>query len=142
MPQLDLMTFSTQFFWFSLCFSTFYIIILHFVLSPLALILKYRKKKLNILANTINKKKQGASLLLNTYDYVLLKTFNFSKLYLLKIINYAASWLAITIVNTNAFVFLVPNKIYISTITNKNLYLILFNFVLKRKIHRVKLKKK
>ena len=51
MPQLDLMTFFTQFFWFSLGFSFFYILLLHFVMPVIALNLKFRKRRLDILAN-------------------------------------------------------------------------------------------
>ncbi len=58
MPQLDLMTFFTQFFWFSIGFSFFYIFLLHFVMPTIALNLKFRKKRLDILANDINKKKK------------------------------------------------------------------------------------
>ena len=61
MPQLDLMTFFTQFFWFSIGFSFFYIFLLHYVMPVIALNLKFRRKRLDILANDINKKKESVS---------------------------------------------------------------------------------
>ena len=55
MPQLDLMTFFTQFFWFSLGFSFFYVFLLHSIMPSIALNLKLRKKK------RINLKPEGTS---------------------------------------------------------------------------------
>ena len=79
MPQLDLMTFFTQFFWFSLGFSFFYISLLHYIMPSISVNLKLRKKKLDLLAIDINKKKESASNLLTTYDNILLSTLNFSR---------------------------------------------------------------
>lgn len=132
MPQLDLMTFSTQFFWFSLCFTLFYILILHYILIPLSVNIKYRKKKLNILVNTINKKKSEFSVLHNMYDKLIFNVLNFSKSYIIKTINYSISWLTLSLLKINIYNFVKPNNIYIKVIYSKNFYSFIFDTIIKR----------
>ena len=131
MPQLDLMTFFTQFFWFSIGFSSFYIFLLHFITPAIALNLKFRKKRLHILANDINKKKEGAQSLLTTYDSVLLKVLSFSRLYVVKIVHFGNSWVQRTVLETNSSHFLQPNVRYIKDISIKGLNFIVLESNLK-----------
>ena len=131
MPQLDLMTFFTQFFWFSLGFSFFYIFLLHFTMPSISLNLKLRKKKLELLANDINKKKESASDLLTTYDNILSKTLNFSRNYLLKITNYGNTWVSSSISNINSSNFVNANNDYIKIIGEKNFNFVVLESVLK-----------
>ena len=131
MPQLDLMTFFTQFFWFSIGFSFFYIALLHYVMPVIALNLKFRRKRLDILANDINKKKEGALSLLTTYDNVLLKTLNFSRLYVTKTVNYGNSWVQKTISEINSSHFLQPNTFYIKSIVARSLNFVVLESSLK-----------
>ena len=102
MPQLDLMTFFTQFFWFSLGFSFFYVFLLHSIMPSIALNLKLRKKKLEFLANDINKKKESASNLLTTYDNILFKTLNISRIHILKISNYGNTLISNNLLKINS----------------------------------------
>jgi hypothetical protein len=134
MPQLDLMTFFTQFFWFSLGFSFFYIFLLHFIMPSIALNLKFRRKKLELLANDINKKKESVSGLLTTYDNILFKTLNFSRTYVTKIINYGNSWITSSISKTNSNNFVQANTIYIKTIGEKNFSFALMDVTFKSSI--------
>ena len=134
MPQLDLMTFFTQFFWFSLGFSFFYIVLLHFVMPVIALNLKFRKRRLDILANDINKKKEGALSLLTTYDNILSKTLNFSRLYVIKTINYGNSWVQKTSFEINSVHFLQSNIFYIKSIGVKSLNFVVLESGLKASI--------
>jgi hypothetical protein len=134
MPQLDLMTFFTQFFWFSLGFSFFYIFLLHFVMPVIALNLKFRKRRLDILANDINKKKEGALSLLTTYDNILSKTLNFSRLYVIKTINYGNSWVQKTSFEINSVHFLQSNIFYIKSIGVKSLNFVVLESGLKASI--------
>ena len=134
MPQLDLMTFFTQFFWFSLGFSFFYIFLLHFVMPVIALNLKFRKRRLDILANDINKKKEGALSLLTTYDNILSKTLNFSRTYVTKIINYGNSWVQKTSFEINSVHFLQSNIFYIKSIGVKSLNFVVLESGLKASI--------
>lgn len=131
MPQLDLMTFFTQFFWFSLGFSFFYIFLLHFIMPTISLNLKFRKKRLDILANDINKKKEGVLSLLTTYDNVLLKTLNFSRLYVTKTISYGNSWVSKTASEINSVHFLQPNISYIKIIGARGLNFVVLDSGLK-----------
>ena len=134
MPQLDLMTFFTQFFWFSLGFSFFYIFLLHYIMPSISLNLKLRKKKLELLANDINKKKESASDLLTTYDSILSKTLNFSRNYLLKITNYGNTWVSNSITNVNSSNFVNANNDYIKIIGEKNFNFVVLESVLKSSI--------
>ena len=76
MPQLDLMHFFTQFFWFSIGFTFLYAYLLHNVIPTIAKNLKFRQKKLEVLANDINKGKDGASDLLGVYDQLKLYIYH------------------------------------------------------------------
>lgn len=131
MPQLDLMTFFTQFFWFSIGFSFFYIFLLHYVMPVIALNLKFRRKRLDILANDINKKKEGALSLLTTYDNVLLKTLSFSRVYVTKTSNYGNSWIQKTVSEINSSHFLQSNTFYIKSIVARNLNFVVLESSLK-----------
>jgi hypothetical protein len=131
MPQLDLMTFFTQFFWFSLGFSFFYIFLLHYIMPSISLNLKLRKKKLELLANDINKKKESASDLLTTYDSILSKTLNFSRSYLLKVTNYGNIWVSNSITSINSNNFANANNDYIKIIGEKNFNFVVLESVLK-----------
>ena len=131
MPQLDLMTFFTQFFWFSIGFSFFYIFLLHYVMPVIALNLKFRRKRLDILENDINKKKEGALSLLTTYDNVLLKTLSFSRVYVTKTANYGNSWIQKTVSEINSSHFLQSNTFYIKSIVARNLNFVVLESSLK-----------
>lgn len=120
MPQLDLMTFFSQFFWFSIGFSFFYIFLLHYIMPSIALTLKFRKKKLELLAIDINNKKESASSLLTTYDIVLSKTLAFSRNFILKVGNYGNSWLNSSMSDINSTNLAKVNQNYIRTVSEKN----------------------
>ena len=120
MPQLDLMTFFSQFFWFSFGFSFFYIFLLHYIMPSISLTLKFRKKKLELLAVDINKKKESASLLLTTYDSVLSRSLVFSRNLIVKVGNYGNSWLNSSISNINLSTLSKVNKSYIRSVAEKD----------------------
>ena len=120
MPQLDLMTFFSQFFWFSIGFSFFYIYLLHYIMPSIAITLKFRRKKLELLATDINSKKESASSLLTTYDIVLSKTLAFSRNFILKVGNYGNSWLNSSMSDINSTNLAKVNQNYIRTVSEKN----------------------
>ena len=121
MPQLDLMTFFTQFFWFSIFFGIFYIFFLHFIMSSISLNLKFRKKRLNILAEEINRKKECSIGSLSSYDNILLKALSLSRLHVIKVIGFGTSWLSKTSSNVNSVNFLDSNCLYLKTLGVKSL---------------------
>jgi len=135
MPQLDLMTFFTQFFWFSLAFNFFYFLLLHQVMPMIALNLKFRKKRLSILANDINKKREGASLLLTTYDNIILKTLNFSRTYITKSIRQSNYWIHKTTLEVNSIHFLQSNTFYLKNLVFKGLNTVVLESALKSSIN-------
>jgi hypothetical protein len=120
MPQLDLMTFFTQFFWFSIGFSFFYIFLLHYIMPAIALTLKFRKKKIELLAIDINNKKESASSLLTTYDTVLSKSLVFSRNFIIKVGNYGNSWLNSSMSDINLVNLAKVNQTYIRTVSEKD----------------------
>nr|YP_010835002.1 ATP synthase F0 subunit 8 [Cryptomonas gyropyrenoidosa]WFQ82677.1 ATP synthase F0 subunit 8 [Cryptomonas gyropyrenoidosa] len=132
MPQLDLMTFFTQFIWFSLSFSIFYIFMLYSVVPRIAFNLKFRKKKLEYLSIDINKKKENVLTLLTTYDNLLLKSLNLSRTYINKALNNGNFWIKATTSEVYKIdVFISANNNFLKTISEKNFNLILLDQVLK-----------
>jgi hypothetical protein len=103
-------------------------------MPSIALNLKFRRKKLELLANDINKKKESVSGLLTTYDNILFKTLNFSRTYVTKIISYGNSWITSSISKTNSSNFVQANTIYIKTIGEKNFNFALMDTALKNSI--------
>jgi len=100
----------------------------------IALNLKFRKKRLDILANDINKKKEGVLSLLTTYDNVLLKTLNFSRLYLTKTVNYGNSWVQKTASDINSAHFVQPNTSYVKSIAVRSLKFVVLESTLKASV--------
>ena len=131
MPQLDIMTFFTQFFWFSLNFVFFYLFLLHFILPLVTINLKYRKKFFKFLAVDINKKKENAFDVFNTYDNVLFKTFNSFRTYMSKILIFVNSWVVINLSRVIIDFFVLANNKFLKTIVEKSLSLSVLNFKLR-----------
>jgi len=96
--------------------------------------LKLRKKKLDLLAIDINKKKESASNLLTTYDNILLSTLNFSRNYLLKFTNYGSNWISNSANDVNLNDFVNANNTYVKIIGEKNFNLIVLESPLKSSI--------
>jgi hypothetical protein len=116
MPQLDLMHFFTQFFWFSIGFTFLYAYLLHNVVPTIAKNLKFRQKKLELLAKDINKGKDGVSSLLGVYDSLILRSFQLWKSNISSLTNHGNSWLNTNIKNLNNSNFSGANKEYLKTI--------------------------
>jgi hypothetical protein len=131
MPQLDLMTFFTQFFWFSIGFSFFYVFLLHTIMPSIALNLKLRKKKLEFLANDINKKKESASNLLTTYDNILFKTLNTSRNYIIKTTSSGNEWISKSLLKANSINLIESNNDYIKNLAEKSFSFTVLELVLK-----------
>ena len=117
MPQLDLMTFFSQFFWFSLSFSFFYLFLLYYILPTISLNVKFRKRLLNLFAKDINFKKNSISNLLLVYDSTILKVLNFSRLYIVKILFFSDSWLQVILAKLKLNYFSYANVLYIKMIS-------------------------
>jgi|TARA_B110000967_G_C18840021_1_gene538855 hypothetical protein len=116
MPQLDLMHFFTQFFWFSIGFTFLYAYLLHNVVPAIAKNLKFRQKKLELLANDINKGKDGVSDLLGVYDSLISRSFQLWKTNISTITDYGTNWFSSNIQNLNNSSFNDANKEYLKTV--------------------------
>lgn len=105
MPQLDLVSFFPQIFWAFILFFLFFLYMSFNVIPKVATVLKYRKKKLVILAKEINAKKDGSSRLLFEYDQSLKRSFIEINQLLQKLRGFGNTWVSskIYILNTTSF---------------------------------------
>jgi hypothetical protein len=120
MPQLDLMHFFTQFFWFSIGFTFLYAYLLHNVVPAIAKNLKFRQKKLELLANDINKGKDGVSDLLGVYDNLIFRSFQLWKSNISSLTEHGNNWFSTNVRNLNNSNFNAANKEYLKTVGEQN----------------------
>lgn len=120
MPQLDLMHFFTQFFWFSIGFTFLYAYLLHNVVPTIAKNLKFRQKKLELLANDINKGKDGVSDLLGIYDDLIFRSFQLWKSNISSLTEHGNNWFSTNVKNLNNSNFNAANKEYLKTVGEQN----------------------
>ena len=120
MPQLDLMHFFTQFFWFSIGFTFLYAYLLHNVVPAIAKNLKFRQKKLELLANDINKGKDGVSYLLGVYDNLIFRSFQLLKSNISNLTEHGNNWFSTNVKNLNNSNFNAANKEYLKTVGEQN----------------------
>jgi hypothetical protein len=133
MPQLDLMHFFTQFFWFSIGFTFLYAYLLHNVVPAVAKNLKFRKRKLELLANDINKGKDGVSNLLGIYDSLIFRSFQLWKINISNMTEHGNKWLSINMEDLNNSNFSVVNKEYLKTLGEQHYRnLVVKSFALKK----------
>ena len=116
MPQLDLMHFFTQFFWFSIGFTFLYAHLLHNVVPTIAQNLKFRQKKLELLANDINQGKDGVSNLLGVHDNLVFRSFQLWKLNISNVAQHGSGWVRTNVQNLNNSNFSVANAEYLRTV--------------------------
>lgn len=119
MPQLDHVSYFSQFFWVSLLFLTFYVIVVSYILPRIAIILKVRKK-----LNTVDAtEKDNRSTQLNSYDIVLTEGVQKTRDLLVKAHAKSTSWSTST-----------SDKILFNTLDEvQNKYLESIGYILSRK---------
>lgn len=121
MPQLDLVSFFPQLFWSFILFFLFFINMSFSLIPKLAVILKFRKKKLIVLATEINSKKDGSSRLLFEYDQSLKKSFSEINQLLQKLRGFGNTWVLSTIYKLNTTSFKEINQRFLYTTFFKEL---------------------
>ena len=132
MPQLDLMHFFSQFFWFSLGFTFLYAYLLHNTLPVISANLKFRQKKLGILSTDINKGKDNVSALLGVYDNLILSSFQLWKSNIVIISKQGDAWGLKNDQALNNSKFNFANKEYLRAISEQDYKsLILLRFIIK-----------
>jgi hypothetical protein len=114
------MHFFTQFFWFSIGFTFLYAYLLHNVVPTIAKNLKFRQKKLELLASDINKGKDGVSDLLEIYDNLIFRSFQLWKSNISSLTEHGNNWFNTNIKNLNNSNFNAANKEYLKTVGEQN----------------------
>lgn len=120
MPQLDLVTLFPQFFWCFICFFFFFFFASYSIIPRIATTLKFRKKKLTLLANEINKKKDSSSQLLSAYDQVFRLSFQEIKQMFDKLLQLGALWSQTSIKQLNTTQFLSVNTRFLHSSFEKD----------------------
>ena len=134
MPQLDLMHFFSQFFWFSLGFTFLYAYLLHNTIPVIATNLKFRQKKLEILATDINKGKDNVSVLLGVYDNLIFSSFQLWKSSIVLISKQGDAWVVTNVQALNNSRFRFVNKEYLRAVSEQNFKsIVLKSFVINNK---------
>ena len=135
MPQLDLMHFFSQFFWFSVGFTFLYAYLLHNTIPVIATNLKFRQKKLEILATDINKGKDNVSALLGVYDDLIFTSFQLWKSNITLISKQGDAWVVTNVQALNNSRFRLVNKEYLRAVSEQNFKsIVLKSFVINNKI--------
>ncbi len=116
MPQLDLMHFFTQFFWFSIGFTFLYAYLLHNVVPLIAKNLKFRQRKLEFLARDINEGKDGVSNILEIYDNLVSKSFQLWRANVSKLASYGQNWFDGNVKRLDESTFDSANQEYLKTV--------------------------
>ena len=134
MPQLDLMHFFSQFFWFSLGFTFLYAYLLHNTIPVIATNLKFRQKKLEILATDINKVKDNVSVLLGVYDNLIFSSFQLWKSNIALISKQGDAWVVTNVQALNNSRFRFVNEEYLRAVSEQNFKsIVLKSFVINNK---------
>lgn len=120
MPQLDKVTFFSQYLWLVIFFLTFYFFVLKIVLPTIVTIFKTRKKKLDAMAAEVANLKKEESSILSNYDAVLIDSFSNSKEVFSNVISKSNKWIDDSVRNINKTSLLEVNKKYLQTINEIN----------------------
>lgn len=115
MPQLDLISFFPQIFWCIILFFVFFFYFSCQIIPQIARILKFRKKKIIMLANHINEKKDNSYFLLNQYDTVLKNSFNQTFGLLKNLLIFGNDWLLTNSYKMNTTIFLKINQRFLNS---------------------------
>ena len=112
MPQLDLMIYFPQFFWFSIGFSIFYLIFLYKIIPVIAFSIKFRKKKFEIISNFVDHNQTNFTDSFHFYYDTINKILQLSRLYLNQ-----------TNLDVNSVVFLIFRELNKSSFKENHQYL-------------------
>ena len=97
-----------------------YAYLLHNVVPAIAKNLKFRQKKLELLANDINKGKDGVSDLLGVYDNLIFRSFQLWKSNISNLTEHGNNWFSTNVKNLNNSNFNAANKEYLKTVGEQN----------------------
>ena len=121
MPQLDKVTFFSQFFWLSIFYVGFYLVILKFFLPKLSRILKVRQKKVSLSqqgTTTLLQEKVKVEASLNT---LIEQGVGVSKKLFQENLHATQAWLGKVISDTNQTTLKAANQSYIASLGEKTI---------------------
>lgn len=102
MPQLDKVSYFTQFFWLTLTISVFYLTLLKFYLPQITMVLKMREHKVSLTQESKeNTYEQEQERVLQTMQQAVRKSLNQSKQALQSSFETTAGWVEKTVQKTN-----------------------------------------
>nr|YP_007890644.1 ATP synthase F0 subunit 8 [Jakoba bahamiensis]AGH24138.1 ATP synthase F0 subunit 8 [Jakoba bahamiensis] len=118
MPQLDKVTYLSQFFWLVFFFFSFYLILLKTMLPKIVTILKIRKKKIDSIFSEIHSYKKEESNILSNYDSLLKVSFSKSKSSIDTAATEGNNWVNSNLDTLNKKSFSNANQQYLTSIYN------------------------
>jgi F-type H+-transporting ATPase subunit b len=99
MPQIDSVTFLSQLFWLTVCFFTFYSLVLSNVLPRLARILKVREKKVALDGQEGGRSNTEMNTMLSSYDTFILSTSSSARTQVQKVDEVSKEWISADLEN-------------------------------------------
>ena len=116
MPQLDKVTFLSQFFWLCFFYIGFYFLVLKFFLPKMTRILKLRKNKLSYSQQGVTSLQKENNKISTSYETLLSNGLNTSRTAFNENFQRTEKWLGTIIENTNKIHYQSTNKAYISSV--------------------------
>ena len=121
MPQLDQVTFLSQFFWLCLFFFGFYFVICKHFLPKMGRILKFRKKKMNLSAEGVQSMQQENEKVRASSKAVVESGLNASGNFLLSHLQRMESWLNSVVIDTNKKEWKGTNTLYVEWVGDNSI---------------------
>lgn len=121
MPQLDKVTFLSQFFWLAFFYLGFYFLILKFFLPKMSRILKLRKRKMSFSHEGVSFLLQENEIVRNNFDAIIAKGLNASRTLINNNYKQTDNWLENVQRNTNQTHYQNVNKAYILSVGESSL---------------------
>lgn len=116
MPQLDLLTFTSQMFWFTLVFLGFYLIIMRYLLPTLSTLLKIRSKTLTASSKQVNSLEKEESSVISSFETNIINTLVETRQLLTTSTQQSTDWFNNSLKETNEKMLLKVNQEYINTL--------------------------
>ena len=121
MPQLDKVTFLSQFFWLSVFYLGFYIVIVKQFLPKLARILKFRQKKMTLSQKGVETLSEEQSKVRESFDTLVQRGVFTSKTLFVETLDKTTQWVDQTLLETNRKELNASNLLYLSSLGTVNL---------------------
>lgn len=117
MPQLDSLTFFSQFFWFSFFFLGFYILLVKYYLPKMSRLFKVRQFKVGTLQGTLTNSQEQKDVC-ETRENFLLQGLQSSQHFFQESFHKTSTWVDSVVQSTNQGQFQKMNQTYLSTLGN------------------------